>query len=130
MPLQWGNQIWQSLEEGAGKRCSECDARTNAHTRTHSCSRTHARTHARTHTHQTISALILTTTTTTNQQQHKHSTSDRTSSSKIIRSFRIRTDRTTKLKHAVGNVCTFSPLSGRQLLAPLSTVQQTMPNNS
>ena len=26
MPLQWRNQIWQSLEEGAGKRCSECDA--------------------------------------------------------------------------------------------------------
>ena len=25
MPLQWRNQIWQSLEEGAGKRCSECD---------------------------------------------------------------------------------------------------------
>ena len=25
MPLQWHNQIWQSLEEGAGKRCSECD---------------------------------------------------------------------------------------------------------
>ena len=24
MPLQWRNQIWQSLEEGAGKRCSEC----------------------------------------------------------------------------------------------------------
>ena len=25
MPLQWRNQIWQSLEEGAGKRCSERD---------------------------------------------------------------------------------------------------------
>ena len=25
MPLQWRNHIWQSLEEGAGKRCSECD---------------------------------------------------------------------------------------------------------
>ena len=25
MPLQWRNQIWQSLDEGAGKRCSECD---------------------------------------------------------------------------------------------------------
>ena len=25
MPLQWRNQVWQSLEEGAGKRCSECD---------------------------------------------------------------------------------------------------------
>ena len=25
MPLQWRNQIWHSLEEGAGKRCSECD---------------------------------------------------------------------------------------------------------
>ena len=25
VPLQWRNQIWQSLEEGAGKRCSECD---------------------------------------------------------------------------------------------------------
>ena len=25
MPLQWRNQFWQSLEEGAGKRCSECD---------------------------------------------------------------------------------------------------------
>ena len=24
MPLQWSNQIWQSLEEGARKRCSEC----------------------------------------------------------------------------------------------------------
>ena len=24
MPLQWHNQIWQSLEEAAGKRCSEC----------------------------------------------------------------------------------------------------------
>jgi len=24
VPLQWRNQIWQSLEEGAGKRCSEC----------------------------------------------------------------------------------------------------------
>ena len=24
MLLQWRNQIWQSLEEGAGKRCSEC----------------------------------------------------------------------------------------------------------
>ena len=24
MPLQWRNQFWQSLEEGAGKRCSEC----------------------------------------------------------------------------------------------------------
>ena len=23
-PLQWRNQFWQSLEEGAGKRCSEC----------------------------------------------------------------------------------------------------------
>ena len=24
MPFQWRNQIWQSLEEGAGKRCPEC----------------------------------------------------------------------------------------------------------
>ena len=24
MPLLWRNQFWQSLEEGAGKRCSEC----------------------------------------------------------------------------------------------------------
>ena len=24
MPLQWRNQIWQSLEDGAGKRRSEC----------------------------------------------------------------------------------------------------------
>ena len=24
MPLQWRNQIWQSLEKGAGKPCSEC----------------------------------------------------------------------------------------------------------
>jgi len=24
VPLQWRNQFWQSLEEGAGKRCSEC----------------------------------------------------------------------------------------------------------
>ena len=23
MPVQWRNEIWQSLEEGAGKRCSE-----------------------------------------------------------------------------------------------------------
>ena len=23
--LQWRNQFWQSLEEGTGKRCSECD---------------------------------------------------------------------------------------------------------
>ena len=22
--LQWCNQFWQNLEEGAGKRCSEC----------------------------------------------------------------------------------------------------------
>ena len=27
MPLQWRNQIWQSLEEGAGKRCLECGYR-------------------------------------------------------------------------------------------------------
>ena len=26
MPLQWRNQLWQRLEEGAGKRCSECDS--------------------------------------------------------------------------------------------------------
>ena len=25
MPLQWRNQIWQSTEEGAGKRYSECE---------------------------------------------------------------------------------------------------------
>ena len=25
-PLQWRNQFWQSLEEGAGKRCWECGA--------------------------------------------------------------------------------------------------------
>ena len=24
MPLQWRNQFWPSLEEGAVKRCSEC----------------------------------------------------------------------------------------------------------
>ena len=24
MPLQWRNEIWQGLEEGAGKRFSEC----------------------------------------------------------------------------------------------------------
>ena len=24
MPLQWRNQFWQSLEEGAGKQCLEC----------------------------------------------------------------------------------------------------------
>ena len=24
MPLQWRNQFLQSLEEGAGKQCSEC----------------------------------------------------------------------------------------------------------
>ena len=29
MPLQWRNQIWQSLEEGAGKRCSEFGTLTN-----------------------------------------------------------------------------------------------------
>ena len=23
MPFQWRNQFWQSLKEGAGKRCSE-----------------------------------------------------------------------------------------------------------
>ena len=28
MPLQWHNQIWQSLEDGAGKRCWECGAMT------------------------------------------------------------------------------------------------------
>ena len=26
VPLHWRNQFWQSLEEGAGTRCSECDA--------------------------------------------------------------------------------------------------------
>ena len=26
MPLQWHKQFWQSLEEGAGKRCSECSS--------------------------------------------------------------------------------------------------------
>ena len=25
VPLQWRNQLWRSLEEGAGERCSECD---------------------------------------------------------------------------------------------------------
>ena len=25
MPLQWRNQLWQSSEEGAGKRCLECE---------------------------------------------------------------------------------------------------------
>ena len=25
VPLQWRDKFWQSLEEGAGKRCSECD---------------------------------------------------------------------------------------------------------
>ena len=30
MPLQWRNQIWQSLEEGAGERCSECDSSVDA----------------------------------------------------------------------------------------------------
>ena len=25
MPLEWRNQLWQSLEEGAGKQGSECD---------------------------------------------------------------------------------------------------------
>ena len=29
MPLQWRHQIWQSLEEGAGKRCSECGMQEN-----------------------------------------------------------------------------------------------------
>ena len=24
VPLQWRNHFWQSLEEGAGKRCLEC----------------------------------------------------------------------------------------------------------
>ena len=27
MPLRWRNQIWQSLEEGAGKRCSDFGGR-------------------------------------------------------------------------------------------------------
>ena len=27
MPLQWRNQVWQSLEKGTGKRCSECGTR-------------------------------------------------------------------------------------------------------
>ena len=29
--VQWRNQIWQSLEEGAGKRCSasECESKTH-----------------------------------------------------------------------------------------------------
>ena len=31
MPLQWRNQIWQSLEEGAGKRWSECGLRAHLH---------------------------------------------------------------------------------------------------
>ena len=31
VPLQWRNQIWQSFEEGAGKRWSECDAPTVWH---------------------------------------------------------------------------------------------------
>ena len=26
VPFQWRNQFWQSLEEGAGNRCSECGA--------------------------------------------------------------------------------------------------------
>ena len=30
MPLQWHNQIWQSLEEGAGKRCSECESESDS----------------------------------------------------------------------------------------------------
>ena len=35
VPLQWRNQRWQSLKEGAGKRCSECgilDLQQQAHT--------------------------------------------------------------------------------------------------
>ena len=31
VPLQWRNQIWQSLEEGAGRRCSECALDYEAH---------------------------------------------------------------------------------------------------
>ena len=27
--------VWQSLEEGAGKRCSECDMHVHTHTHTH-----------------------------------------------------------------------------------------------
>ena len=30
VPLQWRNQFWQSFEEGAGKRCSECDSDSNS----------------------------------------------------------------------------------------------------
>ena len=33
MPLQWRQQFWQSLEEGTGKRCSECG--TGPHRRCH-----------------------------------------------------------------------------------------------
>ena len=29
VPLQWRNYIWQSLEEGAGKRCWECGREVN-----------------------------------------------------------------------------------------------------
>ena len=31
VPLQWRNQIWQSLEEDAGKRCSECGREVDWH---------------------------------------------------------------------------------------------------
>ena len=38
VPLQWRNQIWKSLEEGAGKRCSECGL--DSHSEHHSVSGT------------------------------------------------------------------------------------------
>ena len=37
MPLQWRNQIWQSLAEGAGKRCSECESQPGSEKTSASC---------------------------------------------------------------------------------------------
>ena len=38
MPLQWRNQFWQRLEEGDGKRCSECVERVDKrHPDNHLC---------------------------------------------------------------------------------------------
>ena len=67
MPLQWRNQIWQSLEEGAGKRCSECDAypyipnehaHGSSHTRVHPC--TNYTTPTATTTNNNITLVITT----------------------------------------------------------------------
>ena len=41
MPLQWPNQFWQSLEEGAGKRCSECGGQRAVRARRAACTSSH-----------------------------------------------------------------------------------------